>query len=214
MGAGAAESPGITLTLIVRPPAPRITTPKNGYSQLSTTLDVAGTAVTGYPVTILVDGSPAQLLVDGRVQNTVTATEPGVFAATLSLSRGSHRLKARQSVPLVDDSDSPVSGEVLVTVGDITPPTVWINDTNCPAVESPPGSGCYVGGPDTSAGPGAKCAQLRRLFADALSGEETHTVNFAGLVKVFDPRARPRARRRTSSARPPPARRSRSARRR
>ncbi|HXJ65992.1 MAG TPA: PA14 domain-containing protein, partial [Actinomycetota bacterium] len=181
-GGGTAESspPHAAVTVIVRPAAPIIEEPGNVTRHPTTDVLVTIKGEPGYLITILVDnvaypGGPWPAGSDGRLTK------------VLSLAPGSHRLTAYQAVPDHPDAQSATTDDVLIAVGDIDPPTVWITDPNCRPTEDPPGSGCLTG---TNTNPA--CSSLAVLSVTAGDGNavgDAATVDYANLVHAFDRRS-------------------------
>jgi hypothetical protein len=139
-GGGSAESAqSAPVTVVVRPGAPVITSPATGTVQpVLLTIVVAGTAAPGASVEIDVDGV-----------NTMTVTAagtnapvPGAFSTPpltstnpfpLTLTNGTHVLTAIQTLA---GSTSQASLPVLVTLGDVTPPNVKVDEFNITASAS------------------------------------------------------------------------------
>ena len=120
-GAGSAESDAVSITLLVRPPAPTIDTPAGGAQLTDGHFTVTGhNALPGALVTIVADPDKAN-----PPQTSTTAGADGRFTADagpLSLARGVHTLTAFQTT--TDGAVGLTGANVLITVGDVTPPTV------------------------------------------------------------------------------------------
>ena len=116
-GAGSAESDQTTpINVVVRPPAPVIRSPLTGSTQESLSVSITGSAVPGAVVT---------LAIDGVSQSPVSADSNGNFAATMSMSTGTHQLVAIQTI---DGATGPACAAVLLTLGDVTPPALTVTD--------------------------------------------------------------------------------------
>jgi hypothetical protein len=123
-GAGAAESDPVEITVVVKPPAPTITSPATGSAVPGPDIAVAGTALPNASVTVAIDGAP---------QPVVTADGGGAWATTLAPPdgahplTGTHRLTATQTLA---GASGPPCTPVLVAVGDVTPPTIRITNAD------------------------------------------------------------------------------------
>ena len=123
-GGGVVESGSSAgVTVIVQPGAPAISLPVTGTIQTLLDVAIAGTAVPGATVHILVDRTPT---------TEVGADATGEFSTTLTLANGSHALTATQTVPDSDatpNATSNPSQPTIVIVGDVTPPLLTSDTT-------------------------------------------------------------------------------------
>ncbi len=126
-GGGPIESAKTSSTVVVRPPAPVITSPPAGAELPGSTVDPS------LPVSVVVEGTAAPLAdvaitANGAPQpQTANAGATGAFTITLSLAPGTYQLRAQASFTggaLGPPTDPPV----VIGVGDLTPPTVSINE--------------------------------------------------------------------------------------
>jgi hypothetical protein len=112
-GGGAAESArAAPRSIKVRPAAPVITAPASGAAQTPLLVAIAGRGYANASVTIAVDAATV---------TTVSSDANGRFVASATLTAGTHRLTAVQSV---DGVSGPVSAPVVIAVGDVTPPVL------------------------------------------------------------------------------------------
>jgi hypothetical protein len=192
-GGGSAETADVqraTVTVVVRPQAPQIVEPGNVTRHDSTDVPVTVRGEPGTAVRFLVDGV---LYPEDPAAPTIVGPD-FLVSKVLALSPGSHKLAAYQypivgTVPRLDAHGS-TSADVLVAVGDIDPPTVWITDASCPPREDPAGSGCLTGTRTDPSLPA--CTSLTVLSLPAGWGGapgDAAIVDYADLVHAFDKRA-------------------------
>ncbi len=119
-GAGSAESASTRLirpiTVKVRPGAPTITDPANGFMQAGLTFTVKGNGIPGASVAIASDGTGVVTVPPAPIVDAL-----GSFSLGVALANGTHVLTAVQTL---SGATGPASAPVLVTLGDVTPPSV------------------------------------------------------------------------------------------
>jgi YVTN family beta-propeller protein len=103
-----------TVSLIVSPPAPTITSPTSGSITMNSSVTVTGTGTPGASVSILDGTTPV---------GTSTADSGGNFGASLTLAIGPHTLTATQTVNGITSAASPA-----VSLSVVAPPPVIITD--------------------------------------------------------------------------------------
>ena len=127
-GGGMAEGPRITIPIVVYPQAPIITSPPTGWTQGPLTVSISGTANPGATVTILIDAGNCNPATTSNCAPTVTAAADGSFSTTVSFTTsGTHHFAATQTL---SGATSAATLDVLVSVGDITPPTLQVVGAN------------------------------------------------------------------------------------
>ena len=127
-GGGLAEGPRITIPIVVFPPAPIITSPATGRTQEALTVAISGKANPGAAIAIQIDDGHCNPSTTSGCAPTTTAAADGSFSTTVSFTAsGAHHLAATQTLAGATSSASP---DVLIAVGDVTPPTIQVVDAN------------------------------------------------------------------------------------